>query len=53
MRLRTERLLSRRAYVLGRMVKDGYISQETADTEKAAPLVTVPRLRGKTHEAAT
>ena len=47
------RLLARRAYVLGRMAEDGYITLEQAETEKAEPLVTVPRLRGKVYEAAT
>jgi penicillin-binding protein 1A len=36
-----ERALDRRAYVLGRMVEDGYISQEVADTERDKPLLTV------------
>ena len=50
---RPERLLQRRSYVLGRMVEDGYITEEEADTARAMPLNTVKRLRGDEYEAAT
>lgn len=48
-----DKLLSRRNYVLGRMVEDGYITQEQADDAKATPLNTVKRLRGPEYAAAT
>lgn len=48
-----ERLLRRRNYVLGRMVEDGYITQEEADDAKALPLSTTRRLRGPEYAAAT
>ncbi len=47
-----EKLLLRRNYVLGRMVKDGYISDEEADEAKAKPLTTTRRLRGPEYSAA-
>ncbi|MCI4644405.1 MAG: penicillin-binding protein 1A [Hyphomonadaceae bacterium] len=50
---RPERLLQRRNYVLGRMVEDGYITQEEADEAMAQPLTTTGRLRGAEYEAAT
>ncbi len=50
---RPERLLSRRSYVLARMVEDGYITEETARAARATPLNTVKRLRGAEYEAAT
>ena len=50
---RPERLLARRSYVLGRMVEDGYISPEAAETARERPLNTVKRLRGAEYEAAT
>jgi penicillin-binding protein 1A len=48
-----EKLLARRNYVLGRMVEDGYITREDADTAKAMPLTTTKRLRGPEYAAAT
>ncbi|THD84211.1 penicillin-binding protein 1A [Aliigemmobacter aestuarii] len=36
-----DRALERRAYVLNRMVEDGYITREVAEAEKAQPLKTV------------
>ena len=48
-----ERLLRRRNYVIGRMVEDGYISQDDADAAKALPLSTTRRLRGPEYAAAT
>lgn len=48
-----EKLLIRRNYVLGRMVEDGYITQQEADDAKALPLSTTRRLRGQEYSAAT
>ncbi len=48
-----ERLLSRRNYVLDRMVEDGYITSEERDEAKAKPLATVKRLRGPEYVATT
>ncbi|MCA8900478.1 MAG: penicillin-binding protein 1A [Hyphomonas sp.] len=48
-----ERLVQRRNYVLGRMVEDGYITQEEADEALAKPLETTPRLKGPEYAAAT
>jgi len=48
-----ERLLSRRNYVLDRMVEDGYITREERDEAKARPLATVRRLRGPEYVATT
>jgi penicillin-binding protein 1A len=48
-----KRLLARRNYVLGRMVEDGYITQEEADEAKAKPLTTTRRLKGPEYVAAT
>jgi penicillin-binding protein 1A len=48
-----DRLINRRNYVLGRMVEDGYITKEEADTAKAMPLATTKRLRGPEYAAAT
>jgi penicillin-binding protein 1A len=48
-----EKLLARRNYVLGRMVEDGYITQEQADEALAKPLTTTHRLRGPEYAAAT
>ena len=48
-----ERLLQRRNYVLGRMVEDGYITQEEADEALAKPLTTTHRLKGPEYAAAT
>ena len=50
---RPQRLLSRRNYVLGRMVEDGYIDQADADTAMAQPLTTTRRFRGDEYQAAT
>lgn len=50
---RPERLLARRNYVLSRMVEDGYITREQADTAKAKPLKVTERLRGPEYAAAT
>ncbi|MEL6567776.1 MAG: PBP1A family penicillin-binding protein [Pseudomonadota bacterium] len=50
---RPERLLSRRNYVLGRMVEDGYVTQAEADEAIAQPLTTTRRFRGDEYEAAT
>jgi penicillin-binding protein 1A len=36
-----EKALDRRAYVLGRMAEDGYITPEVADAERDKPLLTV------------
>ncbi|MEZ6012608.1 MAG: penicillin-binding protein 1A [Hyphomonas sp.] len=48
-----EKLLARRNYVLGRMVEDGYITQEEADEALAKPLTTTRRLKGPEYAAAT
>ncbi len=50
---RPERLLQRRNYVIGRMLDDGYISEEEAATARASPLSTTRRLRGPEYAAAT
>lgn len=50
---RPERLLARRNYVLGRMVEDGYISQEEADKAMEKGLEVTERLRGPEYAAAT
>lgn len=50
---RPERLLSRRNYVLSRMVEDGYITKEQADSAKERPLEVTERLRGPEYAAAT
>ena len=47
-----ERLVVRRNWVLGRMVANGYITQEEADEAIAQPLVTGRRLRGEAYDAA-
>lgn len=49
---RQEKLVRRRGYVLGRMVADGYATQEDADAAQAMPLETVNRLRGAEYAAA-
>lgn len=49
---RPEKLVTRRGYVLGRMVAEGYITQEQADEAQAKPLETVRRLRGPEYQAA-
>ena len=49
---RPEKLVTRRGYVLGRMVAEGYIEQADADTAQAMPLETVRRLRGPEYAAA-
>ncbi len=41
-----ERAKNRQAYILGRMVDDGYITQDEADAAKAAPLDWTKRLEG-------
>ncbi|MCL4133105.1 UNVERIFIED_CONTAM: hypothetical protein GTU68_044795 [Idotea baltica] len=48
-----QKLLYRRNYVLGRMVEDGYVTQEAADEAIAQPLTTTKRLRGPEYAAAT
>ncbi|MEL6724612.1 MAG: penicillin-binding protein 1A [Pseudomonadota bacterium] len=48
-----EGVLGRRNYVLGRMVANGYISQEEADDARARPLNTKRRLYGPEYAAAT
>ncbi|MEM9740039.1 MAG: PBP1A family penicillin-binding protein [Pseudomonadota bacterium] len=50
---RPERLLSRRNYVLGRMVEDGYVTRAEADEAIAQPLTTTRRFRGDEYQAAT
>ncbi len=47
------RVLIRRDYVLGRMVKDGFITREQADAAISKPLSTTKRLRGPEYAAAT
>ena len=47
-----ERLIVRRDWVLGRMVANGYISQEEADAAIAKPLTTKRRLKGEQFDAA-
>lgn len=49
---KAEKLLTRRGYVLGRMVAEGYIEQADADAAQAMPLETVRRLRGPEYAAA-
>ncbi|MEM9667331.1 MAG: penicillin-binding protein 1A [Pseudomonadota bacterium] len=49
---RQGRLVQRRGYVLGRMVEDGFISRDQADTAQARPLETVNRLKGAEYAAA-
>lgn len=46
-----ERLVVRRNWVLGRMVANGYITQDQADEAIAQPLTTGRRLRGAEYEA--
>ncbi len=48
-----ERVLTRRNYVLNRMVDDGYITEEQAEEAKAKPLNTTKRLYGPEYAAAT
>ncbi|MEL6861957.1 MAG: penicillin-binding protein 1A [Pseudomonadota bacterium] len=48
-----ERVLTRRNYVLNRMVDDGYITAEQAAEAKAKPLNTTKRLYGPEYAAAT
>lgn len=48
-----ERVLARRNYVLGRMLEDGYITQEEMEEARAQPLTTVRRLRGPEYAATT
>ena len=48
-----ERLTRRRNWVLGRMVINGYITNEAADEAKSLPLETTRRLRGPEYAAAT
>lgn len=48
-----ERLVVRRNWVLGRMVVNGYITQEAADAAIALPLTTQRRLKGPEFEAAS
>ena len=48
-----KRLLARRNYVLGRMVEDGYITQDEADEAMSKPLTTTRRLKGPEYVAAT
>ncbi len=48
-----ERLVQRRNYVIGRMLADGYIDQEEADTARSQTLTTTRRLRGPEYAAAT
>ncbi|MFN7055285.1 penicillin-binding protein 1A [Hyphomonas sp.] len=48
-----ERLISRRNYVLDRMLEDGYITQEQMEEAKATPLTTTRRLRGPEFAATT
>lgn len=50
---RPERLLARRNYVLGRMVEDGYITQDEADRAMEKGLEVTERLRGPEYAAAT
>jgi len=47
-----ESALNRRRYVLRRMVEDGYITQDQADTGNAEPLESVDRLQGDEYLAA-
>ena len=47
-----ERAKNRQAYILGRMVEDGYINQKTADEAKAAELDWTKRLEGAEYLAA-
>lgn len=47
-----ERAMNRRAYTLGRMVEDGYITQDIADKAKVEPLIGVDRLSGEQYLAA-
>ena len=47
-----ERAKNRQAYILGRMVEDGYITQKTADEAKAAELDWTKRLEGAEYLAA-
>ena len=47
-----ERAKNRQAYILGRMVEDGYITQAQADAAKAEPLEWIERLEGTEYLAA-
>ena len=47
-----QRAMNRRQYVLGRMVEDGYITQDVADEAKVEPLVANERLEGEEYLAA-
>jgi len=48
-----ERAIARRDYVIGRMLANGYISEEEATTARADPLNIVDRLSGDTFVAAS
>lgn len=50
--VKRERALNRRDYVLGRMVEDGYITQEEADLAKEDRLEDIERLTGEEYLAA-
>ncbi|MEN0079622.1 MAG: transglycosylase domain-containing protein, partial [Pseudomonadota bacterium] len=50
---RPQRLLSRRNYVIGRMVEDGFVTQAEANAAMDRPLTTTRRLRGDEYQAAT
>ena len=47
-----ERAKNRQAYILGRMVEDGYVTQAEADAAKAEPLDWIERLEGGEYLAA-
>ncbi|MDJ0921172.1 MAG: penicillin-binding protein 1A [Henriciella sp.] len=48
-----ERLVTRRDYVIGRMLEDGYITEEQAEEARQKQLTTTRRLRGPAYAAAT
>ncbi|WP_019962114.1 penicillin-binding protein 1A [Woodsholea maritima] len=47
-----DRAVTRRNYVIGRMLEDGYVTQAEADGAMARPLETRDRLEGETYLAA-
>lgn len=50
--VKKERALNRRAYVINRMVEDGYITEEEGEAAKATDIVLTDRLEGEEYLAA-